>query len=316
MRLRYERNNGTSTTDFILLGPFFGFQRVNLVVYLILLVYFIALTGNSVLIFLIWVDFHLHTPMYFLLSQLSLIDLVYISSSVPKMAINHWLGKHTISHIGCGVQMFFCLTLGGAECLLLTLMSYDRYVAVCNPLRYPIIMSPKVCLLMAAVSWAGGALNSLIQTNYTMHFPICGLKEINHFFCEMPAILKLSCEDTLNYEMMVSVVSVAFILIPFSIIISSYIRIFLTVLRMNSPEGRNKALATCSSHLIVVSLYLGPGIVVYMTPGSSHTPELDQGLSMFYTILTPMLNPIIYSLRNKEVMEALRNVLKRNLISK
>ena len=149
-----------------------------------------------------------------------------------------------------------------------------------------------------------------------MHFPVCGLKEINHFFCEMPAILKLSCEDTSDYEMVVFVVSIIFILIPFNLIIASYIRIFLTVLKMKSPEGRNKALATCSSHLTVVSLYLGPGIVVYMTPGSSHTPALDQGLSVFYTILTPMLNPIIYSLRNKEVMGALRKVLRKKLVSK
>ncbi|KAM6224171.1 olfactory receptor 2T1-like [Rhynchocyon petersi] len=309
-----ERNNDTFTPDFILLGLFPGFQHISFLVYLILVTYFIALTGNSVLIFLIWVDLHLHTPMYFLLSQLSLIDLVYISSSVPKMVINHSLGQHRISRVGCGVQMFFCLTLGGAECLLLTLMSYDRFVAVCNPLRYPIIMNPKVCLIMVVVSWAGGALNSLIQTIYTMHFPFCGPKEIKHFFCEMPAILKLSCENTSDYEMVVLMVSIAFILIPFSLILVSYIRIFITVLSMNSPEGRNKAVATCSSHLTVVSLYLGPGIVVYMTPGSSHTPELDQSLSIFYTILTPMLNPLIYSLRNKEVLEALKKALRRNLL--
>ncbi|XP_006898165.1 PREDICTED: olfactory receptor 2T27-like [Elephantulus edwardii] len=311
-----ERTNDTSTTDFILLGLFPGFQHISLLVYLILVVYLIALTGNSVLIFLIWMDIRLHTPMYFLLSQLSLIDLIYISSSVPKMIINHSLGKRSISRVECGVQMFLCLTLGGAECLLLTLMSYDRFVAVCNPLRYSIIMSPKVCLLMTVVSWAGGALNALIQTIYTMHFPVCGLKEINHFFCEMPAILKLSCEDTLNYEMFVSVVSTALILIPFSLIMISYIRIFLAVLRMNTPEGRKKALATCSSHLTVVSLFLGPGVVVYITPGSSHTPEMDQGLSMFYTILTPMLNPLIYSLRNKEVAQAMKKVMGRKSMLK
>ncbi|XP_076994279.1 olfactory receptor 2T27-like [Tamandua tetradactyla] len=309
-----ERNNGTFPTDFILLGLFPGLQHASLLVYSILLVYLIALMGNSILILLIWVDVRLHIPMYFLLRQLSLIDLVYISSSVPKMIINHSLGKQSISRIGCGVQLFFCLTLGGAECLLLTLMSYDRFVAICNPLRYTIIMSPEVCWLMAVVSWFGGALNAVIQTIYTMHFPVCGLREINHFFCEMPAILKLSCEDTSDYEMVVSMVSIVFIIIPFTLIMASYARIFSAVLRMNSPRGRSKALTTCFSHLTVVSLYLGPGIVVYMVPGSSHTPELDQGLSMFYTILTPMLNPLIYSLRNKEVLGALRRVLGRNMI--
>uniref|UniRef100_A0A8C6CG29 Olfactory receptor n=1 Tax=Moschus moschiferus TaxID=68415 RepID=A0A8C6CG29_MOSMO len=311
----FSRNN-ISTTDFILLGLFPEFQYASLLVYLTLLVYLIALTGNSILIFLIWLDVRLHTPMYFLLSQLSLIDLFYISSSVPKMVINHSLGNNSISFTGCGIQMFFCLSLGGAECLLLTFMSYDRFVAICNPLQYTVIMNSKVCLLIAVASWTGGALNSLIQTIYTMHFPVCGLKEINHFFCEMPAVLKLSCEDTSDYEMVVFVVSIIFILIPFNLIIASYIQIFLTVLKMKSPEGRNKALATCSSHLTVVSLYLGPGIVVYMTPGSSHTPLLDQGLSVFYTILTPMLNPIIYSLRNKEVLGALRKVLRKKLVSK
>ncbi|KAM6224176.1 olfactory receptor 2T27-like [Rhynchocyon petersi] len=306
-----ERNNGTPDTDYILLGLFPGLQHIGLLVYLILVIYLTALTANSLLICLIWVDSHLHMPMYFLLSQLSLIDLVYISSSVPKMIINYSLGKYSISRIECAVQMFFCQTLGGAECILLTLMSYDRFVAVCNPLCYPLVMSPKVCLLMTVVSWVGGALNSLIQTIYTMHFPVCGLKEINHFFCEMPAILKLSCEDTSDYEMTVVVVCIVFTLIPFSLIMASYIRIFFTVLRMNSPDGKNKALATCSSHLTVVGLYLGTATVVYMTPGSSHTPELDQGLSMIYTILTPMLNPIIYSLRNKEVAKALRKILER-----
>ncbi|XP_029797621.1 olfactory receptor 2T27-like [Suricata suricatta] len=308
-----DRKN-KSTTDFILLGLFPEFQYVSLLVYLILLVYFITLTGNSILIFLIWVDSHLHTPMYFLLSQLSIIDLFYISSSVPKMVINHSLGKHSISRIGCGVQMFFCLTLGGAECLLLTFMSYDRFVAVCNPLRYTIIIDSKVCLVMTASSWTGAALNSLLQTTYTMRFPVCGLKKINHFFCEVPAILKLSCEDTSQYEMVLFVASIIFILIPFSLIVTSYVRIFLTVLRIHPSEGRKKSLSTCSSHLIVVSLYLGPGIVVYMTPSSSHTPALDQGLSIFYTILTPMLNPLIYSLRNKEVVRAIKKVLGKYLI--
>ncbi|XP_044527765.1 olfactory receptor 2T27-like [Gracilinanus agilis] len=311
-----EKGNETSTTDFILLGLFPEFKYSGFLVSIIISFYIITFTGNSILILLIWVDSRLHTPMYFLLSQLSIIDVAYISSSVPKMAFNYYLGKQNISRVACGTQMFFCLTLGGSECLLLTFMSYDRYVAICKPLHYPVIMCPKICLQMAVVSWVGGALNSLIQTIYTMHFPVCGSREIHHFFCEMPAILKLSCEDTTDYEMGIFVVSIVFILLPFSLIVTSYILIFLTILHMNSPEGRNKALATCSSHLTVVSLYLGPGIVVYMTPGSSHTPELTQGLSVFYTILTPMLNPLIYSLRNKDVLAALRKTIAKNLISK
>ncbi|XP_051851612.1 olfactory receptor 2T27-like [Antechinus flavipes] len=308
-----EKSNETSTTDFILLGLFPEFKYSGLFVSIIMSIYLIALTSNSVLILLIWVDSRLHTPMYFLLSQLSIIDVAYISSSVPKMAINYYLGKQNISLVGCGTQMFFCLTLGGSECLLLTFMSYDRYVAICKPLHYSIIMGSKICVQMTVMSWVGGVLNSLIQTIYTMHFPICGSREIHHFFCEMPAILKLSCEDTSDYEMGVFVVSIVFIILPFSLIVTSYTFILFTILHMNSPEGRNKALATCSSHLTVVSLYLGPGIVVYMTPGSSHTTGLNQGLSVFYTILTPMLNPLIYSLRNKDVLEALRKTMRKSL---
>ncbi|ELW66841.1 Olfactory receptor 2T2 [Tupaia chinensis] len=275
---------------------------------IILLVYLIAIAANAILILLIWVDPRLHTPMYFLLSQLSFIDLAYVSSTVPKMATDFFSGSRTISRVGCGTQMFFWLMLADAECILLTLMAYDRYVAVCNPLRYSAVVSPRVCLQMALGSWAGGMLNALAQTVYTMHFPTCENK-IKHFFCEMPAVLMLSCEDTSSYLMVLMGMSIMFITVPLSLIVASYARIFLAVLRMSSPEGRNKALATCSSHLTVVSLYLGPAIVVYMTPGSAHSPELDQGLSVFYTVLTPMLNPLIYSLRNKEVLGALRKVL-------
>ncbi|KAM6224170.1 olfactory receptor 2T27-like [Rhynchocyon petersi] len=309
-----ERKNVTWQTDFILLGLFPAYQHPNVVMSIILLIYSIAVIGNATLVLLIWVDSRLHTPMYFLLSQLSIIDLAYVSSTVPKMTTNFLSGSRKISRVGCGAQMFFCLMLADAECILLTLMAYDRYVAVCNPLRYPTIMSPRVCLQMVVVSWIGGVLNSLAQTIYTMHFPTCEKREINHFFCEMPAILMISCEDTSGYLMVVMVMSIVFIIAPLSLITASYVRIFLTVLRMNSPEGRNKALATCSYHLTVVSLYLGPGIVVYMTPGSSHTPELDQGLSVFYTILTPMLNTLIYSLRNKEVLGALRKVMGNSWI--
>ncbi|KAM6224172.1 olfactory receptor 2T27-like [Rhynchocyon petersi] len=311
-----ERGNATWQADFILMGLLPAYRYPSILMSIILLIYFLAVLGNATLVLLIWVDSRLHTPMYFLLSQLSIIDLAYVSSTVPKMTINFFSGSKTISRVGCGTQMFFWLMLADAECVLLTLMAYDRYVAVCNPLRYPTIMSPRVCLQMAIGSWIGGMLNSVAQTICTMHFPTCDNREIDHFFCEMPAILKLSCEDTSGYLMVIMVMSIIYILVPLSLITASYIRIFLTVLRMNSPEGRKKALATCSSHLTVVSLYLGPSIVVYMTPGSSHTPELDQGLSVFYTILTPMLNPLIYSLRNKEVVGALKKVMGSSWVIK
>lgn len=300
-----------TTADFILLGLFPSCRYPNLLIFLILLMYTLASAGNSLLIFLIWLDPRLHTPMYFLLSQLSLIDLAYISCTVPKAATNYFTGRQNISFFACAMQMFAFLTLGLAECILLTLMAYDRYVAVCNPLRYTALMSPKVCLKMAASTWMGAAAAALVHTVYPMNFPICGSREINHYFCEMPAILRMSCVDTSVYEMVKFVSTIIFLLAPFTLILTSYTLIFLTVLRMNSPRGRNKALATCSSHLTVVSLYFGQAIFIYMTPTSSHTPDQDQIGAVLGTIVTPMLNPLIYSLRNKEVIGALQKCAGR-----
>ncbi|XP_006730572.1 olfactory receptor 2L2-like [Leptonychotes weddellii] len=306
-----ETGNETLSTDFILLGLFPGMRHTGLLVSVVLLIYTIAITGNTTLILLIWVDPHLHTSMYFLLSQLSLIDLAFISSIVPKMLVNFFSGNRKISLIGCGIQIFFTLTLGIAECLLLTLMAYDRYVAICNPLKYPIIISHQVSQKMAIGSWVGGTLASLAHTAYTMHFPLCGPRELHDFFCEVKAILKLSCEDISAYEKGVVVTSTVVVLLPISFILTSYTLIFLQVLQINSREGRSKALATCSSHLTVVIFYYGPPMLIYMRPGSYHTPILNQALFMFDTILTPMLNPLIYSLRKKEVLRSMKKVLRK-----
>jgi olfactory receptor len=247
--------------------------------------------------------------MYFLLSQLSVVDLAYISSTVPKTVINYFTGKKNISYVACASQMFFFLTLGLAKCILLTLMAYDRYVAVCKPLRYTVLVSPKVCLQMAVTAWIGAVLAALVHTIYPMNFPICGSREINHYFCEMPAILRMSCVDTSVYEMVKFVSTIIFLLVLFILILASCTLIFLTVLKMNSLNGKKKALATCSSHLTVVSLYFGQAIFIYMTPSSSHTPEQDQTGAVLGTVVTPMLNPLIYSLGNKEVVGALQKCL-------
>ncbi|XP_075398901.1 olfactory receptor 2M3-like [Tenrec ecaudatus] len=310
-----RRNNSTST-DFILLGLFSDSQHPGFLVAIVLLILMLALTGNSILILLIWAGTHLHTPMYFLISQLSLMDLMLISTTVPKVVADFFSGHRSISHIGCGVQLFLYFMLGVAECVLLTLMAFDLYMAICSPLRYPVFMTPRVCLQMAASSWAGGALLSLIHTIYAMHFSTCGSREIHHFFCEVMALLKLSCEDTSTYEKVILVSGIVFLIIPFGLILTSYILIFLTVLHMNSPEGKNKALATCSSHLGVVSLYFGPAMIIYMTPGSFLPPEVDQHLLVFDVLITPMLNPLIYSLRNKEVVGAFKKIRGRQLIIK
>ncbi|XP_062055982.1 olfactory receptor 2L3-like [Lepus europaeus] len=306
-----DRGNTSSATDFLLAGLFPGSRHSLLLNAAVVLVYVLAFLGNALLIVLILGDARLHTPMYVLLSQLSLIDLTLTSTIVPKMATNFFTGERGISWVGCGTQSFFFLLLGMSECLILTLMAYDRYGAVCNPLRYPAIMSPRFCLHMVAGCWVGGSASSLVHTVYPLHFPICGSREIQPFFCEVPVLIKLSCEDTSVYQSVVVVTSVVLLVVPFGLITASYTLIFLAVLRMSSVKGRRKVLATCSSHLTVVSLFFRPNIFIYMSFTSSHSPEQDRALSVFSNVLTPMLNPLIYSLRNKEVLAALRKLAGR-----
>ncbi|XP_053428963.1 olfactory receptor 2T2-like [Nycticebus coucang] len=304
-----------NSTDFILMGliTYPGFPGVVFAV--VFSIFVVAITANVVMILLIHVDSHLHTPMYFLLSQLSIMDTVFICITVPKMLQDLLSKEKTISFLGCALQIFLYLTLIGAEFFLLGLMAYDRYVAVRSPLRYPVLMNRRTCLLMVVGSWVGGSLDGFMLTPITMSFPYCGSLEINHFFCEIPAVLKLSCVDTSLYETLMYVCCVLMLLVPGSIICVSYARILLTVHRMDSAEGRRKAFATCSSHITVVSIFFGAAFYTNVLPGSYHTPEKDKVVSAFYTILTPMLNPLIYSLRNKDVAAALRKVLRRCVFS-
>ncbi|XP_020766689.2 olfactory receptor 2L5-like [Odocoileus virginianus] len=305
-----ETYNQTST-DFILLGLFPPSRFGMFLFILIVLIFLIALFGNLCMILLIFLDTHLHTPMYFLLSQLSFIDLNYISTIVPKMACNFLLGNKSISFIGCGMQSFFFMTLAGTEALLLTSMAYDRYVAICSPLHYSIRISRRVCLLMIIGSWMTGSINSCAHTIYAFQIPYCKSRAINHFFCDVPAMLTLACIDTWIYEYTVFVSVIFFLLLPFTGIACSYGRVLFAVYHMQSAEGRKKAYSTCSTHLTVVTFYYMPFAYTYLRPRSLRTPTEDKILAVFYTILTPVLNPIIYSLRNKEVMGALRRLTKR-----
>ncbi|XP_044531134.1 olfactory receptor 2T29-like [Gracilinanus agilis] len=300
--------NQTLGTDFILLGLFNQSKHPTLLCSVIFLVYIVALTGNATLILLIYRDLHLHTPMYFFISQLSLMDMMYISVTVPKMLFDQVTGIHAISFPSCGIQMFLYVLLGGAEFFLLAAMSYDRYVAICHPLQYPILMNHQVCMLLATVCWLLGSIDSFMLTFITMTFPFCKSREIQHFFCEVPALMKLSCSDTSLYKTVMYLCCVFMILIPVTVISSSYSLIFITVYRMTSATGRKKAFATCSSHMTVVIFY-GAAIYTYMLPTSYHTVDKDMMVSVFYTILTPVLNPLIYSLRNKDVTAALKKVL-------
>ncbi|KAL6030243.1 hypothetical protein STEG23_035926 [Scotinomys teguina] len=260
------------------------------------------------MIHLIRVDPKLHTPMYILLSQLSLMDLMHISTTVPKMAFNFLSGQKNISFLGCGVQSFFFLTMAGSEGLLLASMAYDRFVAICHPLHYPTRMNKMMCLKMIIGSWILGSINSLAHTVYTLHIPYCRSRSINHFFCDVPAMLSLACMDTWVYEYMVFVSTSLFLLFPFLGITVSYGRVLFAVFYMRSKEGKKKAFTTCSTHLTVVTFYYAPFVYTYLRPRSLRSPTEDKILAVFYTILTPMLNPIIYSLRNKEVLGAMTRV--------
>ncbi|XP_076999597.1 olfactory receptor 2T29-like isoform X2 [Tamandua tetradactyla] len=294
---------------FILMGLFSQSKHPTLLCVVIFVIFLMALSGNAILILLIHSDAHLHTPMYFFISQLSLMDVMYISITVPKMLMDQVMGVNKISVPECGIQMFLYLMLVGSEFFILAAMAYDRYVAICHPLRYSVLMNHRVCLLLASGSWFLGSVDGFMFTVITMSFPFCRSREIHHFFCEVPAILKLSCSDTSLVETLLYLCCVFMLLVPVIIISSSYTFIFLTIHRMRSAEGQKKAIATCSSHMTVVVVFYGAAIYTYMLPSSYHTPEKDMVVSFFYTILTPVLNPLVYSLRNKDVMGALKKML-------
>ncbi|XP_012328083.2 olfactory receptor 2M4 [Aotus nancymaae] len=303
--------NQTFNSDFILLGIFDRSPTHTFLFFLVLGIFSVAFVGNSAMVLLIYLDTQLHTPMYFLLSQLSLMDLMLICTTVPKMAFSYLSGKKSISLAGCGTQIFFYVSLLGAECFLLAVMAYDRYVAICHPLRYTVLMNQKLCVFMTVASWTLGSLDGIIVLAAVLSFSYCRSLEIHHFFCDVAALLPLSCTDTSAFERLLFVCCVVMLMFPVSVITLSYSRVLRTVIHMGSGESRRKAFSTCSAHLCVVGLYYGAAMFMYMRPASKRAPDQDKTVSAFYAILTPMLNPLIYSLRNKEVFRALQKVLKK-----
>ncbi|KAM9253504.1 LOW QUALITY PROTEIN: olfactory receptor 2L13-like [Dugong dugon] len=295
------------SNDSILLGLFPPNQTGLLLLLLIILVFFLASVGNSTMIHLIHVDPRLHTPMYFLLRQLSLMDLIYISTTIPRMALNFLSGQKGISFLGSSVQSFFFLKMACSECLLVASMAYDRYVAICHPLHY--LNHMKMCVQMIIGSWILGSINSLAHTIYALHIPYCWSRAIDHFFCDVPAMLPLACMNTWVYEYMVFVSTSLFLLLSFLGITASYGRVLLAVYHVRSKEGRKKAFTTCT-HLTVVIFYYVPFVYTCLWPRNLHSPAEDKILADFYTILTPMLNPIIYSLRNKEFLGTMTRVFR------
>ncbi|XP_003479785.1 olfactory receptor 2M4-like [Cavia porcellus] len=306
--------NQTFHSDFILLGIFSHSPIHTFLFTLVLAIFTVACVGNMAMVLLIYLDAQLHTPMYFLLSQLSLMDLMLICTTVPKMAINFLSERKSISLAGCGTQIFFYVSLLGAECFLLAAMAYDRYAAICQPLRYPVLMSRKLCVLLIAACWILGSLDGIIVLTAALSFSYCHSLEIHHFFCDVAALLPLSCTDTSTFERLLFICCVVMLIFPVAVIVTSYSCVLQAVIHMGSGESRRKAFATCSSHLVVVGLYYGAAMFMYMRPASLHTPEQDTMVSAFYAILTPMLNPLIYSLRNREVSRGLRKLLGRGKI--
>ena len=307
--------NHTSVAEFIFLGLSQDSQTQILLFILFLIIYLLTVLGNLLIIILILTDSQLHTPMYFFLRNLSFADLCFSTSIVPQLLAHFLVKKKTISFMGCMTQVIVFLLVGCTECALLAVMSYDRYVAVCKPLHYSTIVTHQVCLQLTIGSWASGAVVSLVDTTFTFQLPYQGQNIINHYFCEPPALLKLASADTYRTEMAIFAMGVAILLAPVCLILVSYWNIISTVIQMQAGEGRLKAFSTCGSHLIVVVLFYGSGIFTYMRPNSKTIKEQDKMISVFYTVVTPMLNPIIYSLRNKDVKGALRRLARRKSLS-
>ncbi|XP_076984413.1 olfactory receptor 13C7-like [Tamandua tetradactyla] len=309
-----KSNQTSPVIGFILLGLSAHPKLEKIFFVLILLMYLVVLLGNGVLILVTIHDSRLHTPMYFFLGNLSFLDICYTTSSVPLILDNFLTPRKTIPFSACAGQMFLSFAMGATECVLLGMMAFDRYVAVCNPLRYPMVMSKATYVPMAASSWAAGCAVSIVQTFLAMRLPFCGDKVINHFTCEILAILKMACADISINVISMGVTNVIFLAVPILFITVSYVFIITTILRIPSAEGRRKAFSTCSAHLTVVIVFYGTILFMYGKPkskdplGADKQDLSDKLISLFYGVLTPMLNPIIYSLRNKDVKAAVRNL--------
>ncbi|KAB0339088.1 hypothetical protein FD754_024142 [Muntiacus muntjak] len=310
------RDNLTWVSEFVLLGLSGDRQTQAGLSVLFGAAYLLTLLGNGLILVLIRLDPRLQLPMYFFFGNLSVVDICYTSSGVPQMLAHFLLEKKTISSARCGTQHFFSLALGGTEFLLLAAMAYDRYVAVCDPLRYAAVMGLRLCAGLASVSWLVGLANAAVETAVTVRLPTCGRHVLNHVACETLALVRLACVDvTLNQAVIVAS-SVVVLLAPCCLVTLSYARIVAAVLRIRSSGGRRKAFGTCASHLTVVSMSYGMALVTYMQPRSTASAEQDKVVVLFYAVVTPMLNPLIYSLRNKEIKAALTRVLARSSESK
>uniref|UniRef100_A0A4X2LVA0 G-protein coupled receptors family 1 profile domain-containing protein n=2 Tax=Vombatus ursinus TaxID=29139 RepID=A0A4X2LVA0_VOMUR len=307
-------SNHSSVTEFILLG-FSSDPTSNRILFIIfLLLYLCSVLGNGLIIILICLDSHLHTPMYFFLSILSLLDMGYVTTTMPQMLVHLLSSSKLISFEGCWLQMYVFSDLGVTESILLAVMAYDHYVAICFPLHYMLILNWNLCVRLVVGTWVCGFFFSLLHTFFTMRLPFCGPNMVNHYFCEGPSVRSLGCMDTHLIEVVHLVLSIFLIVIPLSLILASYARITIAILKIKSTENLYKAFSTCVSHLTMITLYYVPGIFISMRPNSSYIPERDKRISVFYNVFTALLNPLVYSLRNKDIKAAFIKVVVRDRV--
>ncbi|XP_006895570.1 PREDICTED: olfactory receptor 10R2-like [Elephantulus edwardii] len=301
--------NLTMITEFLLLG-FSSLGEVQLVLFVVFfLLYLVILSGNVTIISIIRLDRSLHTPMYFFLGILSTSETFYTFVILPKMLINLFSVARTISFTCCAIQMFFFLGFAITNCLLLGVMGYDRYAAICHPLHYPILMSWQMCGKLASICGIGGFLASLMVVNLVFSLPFCNANKVNHYFCDISPVIRLACTNTDINEFIIFICGVLVLVVPFFFICISYVCILRTILKIPSAEGRKKAFSTCSSHLTVVIVHYGCASFIYLRPTASYVSNKDRLVTVIYTVVTPLLNPMVYSLRNKDVQIAIKKVL-------
>uniref|UniRef100_A0A8C6A5V9 Olfactory receptor n=2 Tax=Marmota marmota marmota TaxID=9994 RepID=A0A8C6A5V9_MARMA len=305
-----KRENYSIMTEFTF-QAFSSFHEHQMTLFVVFLkLYIFTLAGNVIIVTIIRIDRHLHTPMYFFLSMLSTSETVYTLVILPRMLSSLVGMSQSISLAGCATQMFFFVTFGITNCFLLTAMGYDRYVAICNPLRYTIIMNKRVCFQLVGGACSIGLIVAVTQVSAVFRLPFCATK-VAHFFCDIRPVMKLSCIDTTVNEILTLVISVLVLVVPMGLVFISYVLIISTILKIASAEGRKKAFATCASHLTVVIVHYGCASIAYLKPKSENTRDEDQLISVTYTVITPLLNPVVYTLRNKEVRDALYRAVCR-----
>uniref|UniRef100_A0A5F9D836 G-protein coupled receptors family 1 profile domain-containing protein n=1 Tax=Oryctolagus cuniculus TaxID=9986 RepID=A0A5F9D836_RABIT len=306
-----ETQNWTCVPEFHLVGFSEDPELQSLLLVLFLSVYLVTVLGNLLIILLIISDTHLHTPMYFFLCNLSLADMGFTSTTVPKMIVDVYTHSTVISYVGCLTQMSLFIIFGCMDDLILTVMAYDRFVAICHPLHYQVIMNPHRCGFLVSVSFFGSLLESLLHNLILLPVTCFKAVEISNFFCDPSQLLNLTCDDTFNHDIVMYLIGIVFGFFPISGILFSYYKIVSSILRVPSPDGKYKAFSTCGSHLLVVCLFYGSGLGVYLSASFSTSSRKSAVASLMYTMVTPMLNPFIYSLRNRDIKRALQRIVNR-----